>query len=108
MRVKIFVQYVKKHAEGDTIECEECDDWLHFECVRLTKAQVHKIDSDIPYICKQCIDDHLYQLPKDIDETIVLETKQKNKTRAKSNCHSPVSTGFSELYWSYKWHSKPY
>jgi hypothetical protein len=64
----------QKHAEGDTIEC------------------------------KQCIDDHLYQLPKDIDETIVLETKQKNKTRAKSNCHSPVSTGFSELYWSYKWH----
>ena len=47
----------QKPAEGDTIECE---DWLlHFECVGLTKAQVHKINSDIPYICKQCIDDQL-------------------------------------------------
>lgn len=81
----------QKHAEGDTIECEECDDWLHFECVGLTKAQVHKIDSDIPYICKQCIDDHLYQLPKDIDETIVLETKQKNNEQEPNQIDIPQS-----------------
>ena len=87
----------QKHAEGDTIECEECDDWLHFECVGLTKAQVHKIDSDIPYICKQCIDDHLYQLPKDIDETIVLETKQKNNEQEPNQIDIPQSGFFRAM-----------
>lgn len=86
-----------KHAEGDSIECEECDDWLHFECVGLTKAQVHNIDSDIPYICKQCIDDHLYQLPKDIDETIVLETKQKNNEQEPNQIDIPQSGFFRAM-----------
>ena len=47
----------------NTIACEECNDWFHFSCVDLTKDNVDKIDKQTDYVCKQCIENQLYQLP---------------------------------------------
>jgi hypothetical protein len=38
----------------DTIACEECDDWFHFECLGLTSKNIKKIEEEAPYICKEC------------------------------------------------------
>ncbi|VDI06284.1 Hypothetical predicted protein [Mytilus galloprovincialis] len=75
----------KNRPDDDTIECEECNDWLHFECVGLTKTQVQKIDHSIPYICKQCIENQLYQLPKDMDNTIDVSIQQNRVLNKKPN-----------------------
>lgn len=32
-------------------QCDACDNWFHYECVRLTKAQVEQIEN---YFCPKC------------------------------------------------------
>ena len=81
----------QKQADDDTIECEECNDWLHFECVGLTKTQVQKIDHSIPYICKQCIENQLYQLPKDMDNTIDVSIQQQSVEQEPNQDSTPQS-----------------
>ena len=60
----------------DTIACEECDGWFHFECLGLTSKDNKKIEEDAPYICKECIENQLYQLPENLNiNTDEFETK---------------------------------
>jgi ribosomal protein L37AE/L43A len=60
------MQYVcpicQQQANMNTIACEECDDWFHFECLGLTSKNIKKIEEEAPYICKECIENQLYQL----------------------------------------------
>ena len=40
-----------KEAGQNTICCEGCDSWYHYDCLGLTPAEINKIDTDIPYMC---------------------------------------------------------
>jgi hypothetical protein len=48
------MQYVcpicQQQANMDTIACEECDDWFHFECLGLTYKNIKKIEEEAPII----------------------------------------------------------
>ena len=60
----------------DTIACEECDDWFHFECLGLTYKNIKKIEEEAPYICKAGIENQLCQLPENLNiNTDEFETK---------------------------------
>ena len=45
----------QQQANRDTIACEECDGWFHFEYLGLTSKDINKIEEDTPYICNACI-----------------------------------------------------
>ena len=42
----------QQQANRDTIVCEECDGWFHFECLGLTSKDIKKIEEHVFYICK--------------------------------------------------------
>ena len=43
----------------DSICCDSCDKWFHFECTDLTKAQfrIHTIDESFTWFCDKCVVD---------------------------------------------------
>ncbi|CAC5400931.1 unnamed protein product [Mytilus coruscus] len=48
-------------ARLDTIiACEECNEWFHFSCTGITRADVNKLHENLPYICMSCVDNQLY------------------------------------------------
>ncbi|MES9906203.1 MAG: hypothetical protein ABW168_26425, partial [Sedimenticola sp.] len=47
-------------AGSETIACEECNDWFHFQCAGLSNEDVKKIRGNSPFICKCCNDNVLY------------------------------------------------
>ena len=55
-----FCPNCEEAAGQNTICCEDCDSWYHYDCLGLTPAEVAKIDTDIPYICDNCNDNHIY------------------------------------------------
>ena len=43
-------------AGNDTIVCDECDEWFHFQCVGVDQHKVKNIPEDNPFICIFCND----------------------------------------------------
>ncbi|CAC5410476.1 unnamed protein product [Mytilus coruscus] len=37
---------------NNTIACDECNEWFHYDCLKLTEMEVRKTYSSIPYICE--------------------------------------------------------
>ncbi|WVQ80009.1 hypothetical protein IAT38_002110 [Cryptococcus sp. DSM 104549] len=42
----------KRDSDGPMIECSQCNDWLHFECVGLSDTEAEKI---YEYVCPACV-----------------------------------------------------
>ena len=49
-----------KPADLNTIHCDKCLEWVHFECAGLTKSRVDNIPDIAPFTCRLCCDDLLY------------------------------------------------
>ena len=39
---------------GETISCEKCEYWFHFECVGVKKDDPWVQNEDVPYFCSDC------------------------------------------------------
>ena len=82
-------------ANSETIECEECGEWFHFECVGLSKQSAEQIHSDVPFICLFCNDGLLYAPKSDEQsEDCVAESNKSdsNTDTAKLNQINVIST----------------
>ena len=49
-----------KPADLNTIHCDKCLEWVHFDCAGLTKSRVDNIPDIAPFTCRLCCDDFLY------------------------------------------------
>ena len=49
-----------KPADLNTIHCDKCLEWVHFDCAGLTKSRVDNIPDIAPFTCRLCCDDLLY------------------------------------------------
>jgi hypothetical protein len=41
----------REEAQEKTITCDECNEWYHDSCFKLSQLEINKIDANIPYIC---------------------------------------------------------
>ncbi|XP_071150982.1 uncharacterized protein [Mytilus edulis] len=44
----------KEESQENTIACDECNEWFHYSCLKLSTMEVNKMDPDTPYICDLC------------------------------------------------------
>ncbi|CAC5391717.1 unnamed protein product [Mytilus coruscus] len=51
----------KEESQENTIACDECNEWYHYSCLRLSTMEVNKMDPDTPYICDLCNYELLYE-----------------------------------------------
>ncbi|CAG2185040.1 unnamed protein product [Mytilus edulis] len=54
--VEIRYKILNKRKDG----CEGCDEWYHYNCVGLTRADINKLDPNSPFICVSCNENDLY------------------------------------------------
>ncbi|XP_071149211.1 uncharacterized protein [Mytilus edulis] len=66
----------REESENNTIACEECNEWFHYTCLKLTEMEIRKIDPDIPYICDLCNDKALFR------STITKSDRDSNQHQA--------------------------
>ena len=45
--------YLQKGEEGFTIQCSDCNEWFHGECVRVTEQDADQIED---YFCDTCLE----------------------------------------------------
>ena len=67
----------QQQANRDTIACEECDGWFHFECLGLTSKDIKKIEEDAPYICKACMQNQVYQFYQKTSISILMNLRPR-------------------------------
>ena len=91
-------------ADSDTIECEECNEWFHFDCTGGEQSKVNDIPEDVPFICIFCNDrtlnlDNDIQLeenqPEDdhqVSDTVSLPPVIDNHENTDSSSEPPVPT----------------
>jgi len=51
----------QEQAIGTTIECEQCDEWIHLSCTGMKVSDINKI-SETHFICRICIENDLYSI----------------------------------------------
>lgn len=68
-----------EEANMNTIACESCDEWYHYTCVGLSKSEINKLDPSLPFICRPCNENELYNTTNSYQES----TSQNN-----NNSHS--------------------
>ncbi|CAC5390133.1 unnamed protein product [Mytilus coruscus] len=72
-----------EESGNNTIACDECNEWFHYACLKLTEMEVRKIDPSIPYICELWNNETLFR------ETI---TNPKIDIDQQSVSNQPLST----------------
>lgn len=45
----------KEVSKVNTITCDECNEWYHYSCLRLSTIVVNKMDLDTSYIYVTCV-----------------------------------------------------
>ena len=53
----------REEAQENTIACEECNEWYHYSCLKISQLEINKIDPNIPYICEICNKELLFTAP---------------------------------------------
>ncbi|CAC5406054.1 unnamed protein product [Mytilus coruscus] len=56
-----------------TVGCEQCDEWIHFNCAGLKDSDIDKI-TDNPFVCRLCIENNLYSTEISHNNTSVNNT----------------------------------
>ncbi|XP_071176588.1 probable serine/threonine-protein kinase cdc7 [Mytilus edulis] len=54
-----FCPMCNERAGERTVGCEQCDEWIHFNCAGLKDSDIDKI-KDNPFVCRLCIENNLY------------------------------------------------
>lgn len=54
-----FCPMCNERAGERTVGCEQCDEWIHFNCAGLKDSDIEKI-KDNPFVCRLCIENNLY------------------------------------------------
>ena len=76
-------------AESETIICEECGEWFHFDCVGLSNQSAEQIQSDVPFICLFCNDGILYA-PDEHSEKTVNNSPKVDSTNANTKLNKNI------------------
>ena len=53
----------REEAQENTIAYEECNEWYHYSCLKISQLEINKIDPNIPYICEICNEELLFTAP---------------------------------------------
>ena len=61
----------RKQAYGRTVQCGECGEWYHYECVKADENTFQGLGDD-DFICRLCTDNLLYE--KDNQDNIVRDS----------------------------------
>ena len=71
----------QKPAYGKVVQCGECGEWHHYECINISDTTIEMLGSD-DFICTHCIDNLKYSTSKkDHEKSIhLLEAKEKSST----------------------------
>ncbi|CAC5393779.1 unnamed protein product [Mytilus coruscus] len=106
----------REESENNTIAYDECNEWFHYTCLKLTEMEIRKIDPDIPYICDLCNDEALFrstitksdrdsnqhQVPnqppskyvklhqKSINAVVIEDKSENNEARQTTNLDLPI------------------
>jgi len=44
-----------EECQSDTIQCSECEKWVHSQCVPMTEDMLEKwSDANLKFLCKEC------------------------------------------------------
>ena len=65
-----------KSAYGKVVQCGECGDWYHYECLKIDDTTIQTLGDD-DFICRLCTDN---LLTLDTDKSIANNDSQKNET----------------------------
>ena len=52
----------REEAQEKTTACDECNEWYHYSCLKISQLEINKIDPNIPYICDLCNEELLFTL----------------------------------------------
>ena len=71
----------QKPAYGKVVQCGECGEWHHYECINISNTTIEILGPD-DFICTHCIDNLKYSTSeKDHEKTILLlEPEEKSST----------------------------
>ena len=79
-----FCPACEQPAGDQTIECEECGEWYHFNCTGLDNKSADSIPRDIPFICLFCNDNLLYsQNPEEAEQSLNFDVNPSSNTEPK-------------------------
>ena len=76
-----------KPADLNTIHCDKCLEWVHFDCAGLTKSRVDNIPDIAPFTCRLCCDDLLYNTSA---MHMAINTKPDSSLAATPNTNSEL------------------
>ena len=65
-----------KSAYGKVVQCGECGDWYHYECLNIDDSTIQTLGDD-DFICRLCTDN---LLTLDTDKSITNNDSQENET----------------------------
>ncbi len=71
-------------AELNTIACEECNAWYHYNCVGLSPTEVKKIHEEVPFVCESCNDNLLCGNSAEIrrsNSSVIVTESHNNSTQ---------------------------
>lgn len=76
----------RKCCESDAVECEVCEEWLHYDCERLTAEVIYTIEHNLSeeYTCRSC------QELRCMQSELNKDTTSDNVTAESSKCVSIV------------------
>ncbi len=75
---------------GETISCEKCEYWFHFECVGVTHEDEWVKNEDVPYFCANCGGPNRVKKPKKNAKTKKAKTPSISKpTKAMVTSSTP-------------------
>jgi len=92
----------REEAQEKTIACEECNEWYHYSCLKLSQLEINKIDPNIPYICDLCNEELLFTAPdvnnEQPDQNLgkplidMMQTRNDMQKRRVKDCQAEVTT----------------
>lgn len=76
----------RKCCESDAVECEVCEEWIHYDCERLTAEVIYTIEHNLSeeYTCRSC------QELRCMQSELSKDTTSDNVTAESSKCVSIV------------------
>jgi hypothetical protein len=74
----------------DCIQCDECDEWFHYKCARLTEEEFTRLGSNTlrDFFCSRCV---LLQLPFYLVRGTLTNTEITPNSSTNENCLVPVN-----------------